>query len=138
MKRLLAAFVLLGLAISCVDQHGVIGAIFRLRDGSPLPSWVITPEGARRDQVSITITRYEATDTSKWKVRFVVREKRRWFSQKIQEEIGYGYWHPDSAREKTPAGNYPNWIIIEIKGTKEVYEQSEPNDLLRIVTKPLS
>jgi hypothetical protein len=68
----------------------------------------------------------------------VIRDKRRWFFQKIQEELGYGYWHPDSEREKAPAGIYPKWVIIEVKGTKEVYEQSEPNDFLKIVKKPLS
>ncbi|MGO9243562.1 MAG: hypothetical protein ACLP0A_11440 [Verrucomicrobiia bacterium] len=68
----------------------------------------------------------------------MVRDKRRWFFQKIQEEIGCGYWHPDSEREKAPAGTFPNWVVIEVKGTKEVYEQSEPNDFLKIVKKPLS
>jgi hypothetical protein len=134
MKQYLAALVFLALA-SCMDRHGVIGAVFRLRDDSPLPSWVSLPTGVSRDQVSVTITRYEATTTPKWKVRIVVRVARQGV---LQEEIGYGFWHPDSEREKIPAGAYPNWVIIEVKGTKEVYEQSEANDLLRIVKKPLT
>jgi len=69
-------------------------------------------------------------------MRFVVRDKHRWFFQKIQEEIGYGYWHPDSLRKNPPGGTYPNWIIIDVNGTNEVYESSEPNDLLGIVKKP--
>jgi hypothetical protein len=135
---ILVALVILGFMTSCADRYGVIGAVFRLRDDPPLPSWVVIPKGVSRAQVSVTITRYEATTIPKWKVRFEVRNKRRWFFQKIQEEIGYGYWHSDSEREKTPAGTFPNWVIIEVKGTKEVYEQSEPNDLLKIVKKPLS
>jgi hypothetical protein len=134
-KHLFVSLVLLGFMASCADRHGVIGAIFRLRDDSPLPSWVVIPEGISRDQISVTIIRYEATITPKCKVRFVVRDKHQ---QILQEEIGYEYWHPDSEREKIPAGTYPNWSIIEVKGTKEVYEQSEANDLLRIVKKPLS
>ncbi len=133
MKHYLAILVFLALA-SCMDRHGVIGAVFRLRDDSPLPSWVSLPPGTSRDQVSVTITRYEATTTPTWKVRFVVQGTRQGV---LQEEVGYGYWHPDSEREKTPAGTYPNWVIIEVKGTKEVYEQSESNDFLRIVKKPL-
>ena len=132
MKHSLEALVFLAIA-SCIDRHGVIGAVFRLSSDSPLPSWVSLPTGVGRDQLSITITRYEATTTPKWKVRFVVRGARQGV---LQEEIGYGYWHPDSKREKIPAGTYPNWVIIEVKGTKEVYEQSEANDLLRIVKKP--
>jgi hypothetical protein len=135
---ILVALVILWFMTSCVDRYGVIGAVFRLRDDSPLPSWVVLPEGVSRAQVSVTIIEYEATTTPKWKVRFEVRNRRRWFFQKIQEEIGYGYWHSDSEREKTPAGTFSNWVIIEVKGTKEVYEQSEPNDLLKIVKKPLS
>jgi hypothetical protein len=49
--------------------------------------------------------------------------------------MGYGYWHPDSEREKTPAGTYPNWVVIEVNGMKDTYEQSEANDLLKIVKK---
>jgi hypothetical protein len=135
---ILVGLVVLGFMASCADRYGVVGAVFRLRDDSQLPSWVVLPEGVSRSQVSVTITRYEATTIPKWKVRFVVRNTRRWSFQKIQEEIGYGYWHPDSEREKTPAGTFPNWVIIEVKGTKEVYEQSESNDLLKIVKKPLS
>jgi hypothetical protein len=66
-------------------------------------------------------------------VRFVVRDKRN--GRIIQKAIGYGYWYPDSEREKAPAGTHPNWSIIEVNGTKEIYEQSEANDLLKIVKK---
>lgn len=52
--------------------------------------------------------------------------------------MGQGYWHPDSEREKAPASTYPNWVIIEVNGIKDVYEQSEHNDLLRVVKKPLN
>jgi len=81
--------------------------------------------------VSVSITTYEATTTPQWKERFVVRDSKS--GRIIQEVIGTGYWHPDSEREKAPAGTYPNWVIIEVNGTKEVYEQSEKNDLLKIV-----
>ena len=132
MKHLLLALALVGLTVSC-DRNGSISAIFRLRDDSPLPAWVALPPDTTRDAVSVTITTYEATTTPQWKVRFVVRNKTS--GRIIQEVIGSGYWHPDSEREKAPAGTYPNWVIIEVNGTKEVYEQSETNDLLKIVKK---
>jgi hypothetical protein len=127
-----------GLITSCSDQYGVISGTFRLRDDSPLPSWFTLPLGMTRDQVSVSITDYEET-TPGWKVRFVVRDKHRWMFNKIQEQMGHGYWHPDSLRQNPPGGSYPNWIIIAVKGTKEVYEQSEHDhrDLLKIVKKPL-
>ena len=118
---------------SCEDRNGLVGAKFHLRDDSPLPSWIVLPHGTSRDQINITITRYEATTTPKWKVRFLVQDKA---GKTIRDEIAYGYWHPDSEREKAPAATYPNWVIIEANGTKEVYEQSGPNNLLRIVKKP--
>ena len=135
MKNLLIILALLGLTVSCVDRHGVIGAILRLRDDSPLPSWVVLPQGTPRNQVSITIVDYEATTTPRYKFRFVIRNKRRWIFKTIQEQMGVGYWHPDSDREKSPASIYPHWVIIEVNGTKEVYEQLEHNDLLKIVKK---
>jgi hypothetical protein len=113
----------------------VIGAIFSLSDGSPLPSWFALPSGMSRDQISVTITRYEATTTAAWKMRIVVQDKKTW--RVLQRASGYGYWHPSSERERAPAAVYPHWIVIEASGTKEVYEQSAPNNLLKIVNKPL-
>ncbi|HWW00251.1 MAG TPA: hypothetical protein VNZ64_11190 [Candidatus Acidoferrum sp.] len=130
MKRWLFAIVLVGLTVSC-DRNGAVSGIFRLRADSPLPSWVALPSGTTRDSVSVTITTYEATTSPQWKERFVVRDKST--GRIIQEAMGVGYWHPDSDRHKAPAATYPNWVIIEVDGTKEVYEQSEGNDLLRIV-----
>jgi hypothetical protein len=158
MKRLLLILVLLGFtAVSCSDRYGVISGIFRLREDSPLPSWLVLPRGMTRDQVNVTIMIYESTyneATSTWnksKVRFIVFKKHRWVSNalnetlnkmwifnKIQEQMGEEYWHPDSLRQNPPGGTYPNWIIIEVNGTKEVYESSEPNDLLGIVKKTLN
>jgi len=137
MKQLLIALVLSGIITSCVDRNGVMVATFRLRDDSPLPSWFLLPAGISRDHVSVLITDYEATTTPQWKVRFVIYDNRHWFFNTIQEQMGIGYWHPDSEREKAPAAIYPHWIIIEVNGTKDVYEQSESNDLLKIVKKPL-
>ncbi len=130
MKRWLFAIVLAGLTVSC-DRNGEVSGIFRLRDDSPLPSWVALPPGTTRDAVSVTITTYEATTSPQWKERFLVRDRKS--GQIIQEAMGVGYWHPDSERLKAPAATYPNWVIIEVSGTKEVYEQSEANDLLKIV-----
>jgi hypothetical protein len=138
MKHISLAIVLLGITASCMDRHGVMEASFRLRDDSPLPSWFILPSGMSRDQVSVTITEYaeyEATITPEWKMRFVIQDNRHWFFNTIQEQMGIGYWHPDSLRQNPPGGTYPHWIIIEVNGTKEVYEQSEANDLLTIVKK---
>src|SRR6266404_4524525 len=110
LKRLLLLLVC-GLAISCEDRNGLVGARFRLRDDSPLPSWFVLPEGMRRNQVSITIIRYEATSTPQWKARFVIQDKTN--RRVLKEVIGYGYWHPDSERAESPAGTYPNWVVIE-------------------------
>jgi hypothetical protein len=132
MKLWLVTLALVGLAVSC-DRHGAVSAVFRLRQDSPLPSWVVLPAGVTRDEVGVAITTYEATTTPQWKERFVVRNTKT--GQIIQEAMGIGYWHPDSERDKAPAGTFPNWVIIEVNGTKEVYEQSEANDLLKIVAK---
>jgi hypothetical protein len=134
MKNWLLAVALVALTVSC-DRNGIVSGYFRLRDDSPLPSWVVLPTGTTRDQVSVKITIYEATTTLQWKVRFEIQDKRRWVFKTIQEDFGYGYWHPDSLRKSPPGGTYPNWIVIEAKGTKEVYESSEANDLLKIVKK---
>lgn len=135
MKRFLAIWILLAIvATSCSDQNGVIAGIFNLSDDSPLPSWFVLPSSMNRDQISVTITEYEATTTPRWKMRFVIEDKKT--GRTLQEAMGYGYWHPDSEKEKAPAALYPNWVIIEVNGTKQTYEQSKPNNLLKIVEKP--
>lgn len=133
--KALGILILLCLTVSCFDRHGVIGAIFRLRDDSTLPQWFVLPSGMSRGQVNIEIVRYEATFTPKCKVRFVISDKQ---SHVLQEKLGYMWWHPDSEREDRPAGTLPSWSIIEVDGIKEVYEKSERNELLRIVEKPLN
>ena len=132
MKHWLLAVALIGFTVSC-DRNGVVSAYFRLREDSPLPSWVLLPPGTTRDEVSVKITTYEATTNPTWKEKFEVRDKRN--GRIIQDALGSGYWHPDSEREKAPAGTYPNWVIIEVNGKKDVYEQSGLNDLLKIVKK---
>jgi len=87
-----------------------------------------------RDQVEVELVRYEPMFTPKCKVRFVVSDKQ---GRILQEQVGRMDWHPASLREKIPAGTYPNWTIVEVNGMEGVYEQSEPNELLRIVNKPL-
>jgi hypothetical protein len=124
---------LVGVTTACSDRNGVVGANFHLRNDSSLPTWFVLPKGVSREQVSVAITVYEATTTPQWKERFVIRDRKS--GRVLQEAMGYGYWHPDSEREKAPAGTYPNWVIVEVNGTKEVYEQSESHDLLRIVKK---
>ncbi len=132
MKLWLVALALVGLTVSC-DRNGAVGAMLRLRDDSPLPSWVVLPAGVARSDVSVKITAYESTTTPQWKERFVVLDRRS--GRIIQDAIGSAFWHPDSEREKAPAGTYPNWVIAEVNGIKDIYEQSERNDLLRIVKK---
>jgi hypothetical protein len=131
-KHWLLAVVLVGLTLSC-DRNGTISASFRLREDSPLPGWVVLPLGTTRAEVSVAITSYEATTRGTWKEKIAVRDKRN--GRIIQEDMGSGYWHPDSERDKAPAGTYPNWVIIEVNGTNDIYEQSEANDLLKIVKK---
>jgi hypothetical protein len=132
MKTWLIAAALVGLTVSC-DLNGPVSGKFRLREDSLLPSWLTLPAGTTRDAVSVTITSYERTGPPTWLVKFEVRDKRS--GRIIQKVMGTGYWHPDSEREKAPAGTFPNWIVIEINGMKDVYEQSEFNDLLKIVKK---
>jgi biotin synthase-related radical SAM superfamily protein len=93
----------------------------------------VLPAGIARSNVSVAITIYESTTTPQWKERFVMVDKRN--GRVIQEAFGSGRWHPDSDREKSPAGTYPNWVIAEVNGTQDNYEQSGRDDLLRIVKK---
>jgi hypothetical protein len=135
MKILPTLFLAMLVATSCsVDRHGVIGANFRLRKESPLPSWLTLPEDVDPKTVRIKINRYEATAGKKWKVRVIVHTDA---GRTLADKIGYSYWHSQSEKEARPAGTFPNWTIFEIEGTKDVYEQSEFNDLLKIVDKPL-
>src|SRR5260370_25888638 len=61
MKRRFLTLVLLGLIAACSDRNGVIGGIFQLRPDSALPSFFAIPEGMGRNQITVTITEYEAT-----------------------------------------------------------------------------
>ena len=139
MKRLLLILVLLGIVTSCSDRYGVISGIFRLRDDSPLPLWFAPPKGVCRDQLKIVIVMYDSTRDNPFggRARIIVKKKHWLVFTTVQEEVGSWRWHPDSEREKAPAATYPNWTIVEVDGTKQVYEQADLNDLLKIVDKPL-
>jgi hypothetical protein len=130
MKNLLIGVVILCIAASC-DKNGTIEAIFQLRADSPLPAWVVLPANIKRPDIAVSITDYEATTAASWKVKISVKDKTT--GRKIHEAMGIGYWHPDSAREKAPAAVYPHWFIIEVNGVSDIYEQSEHNNLLKIV-----
>ena len=106
-------------------------SIFRLREDSPLPVWAILPKETARSEVDVTMTLYTA-NSSRWKVHFVFKSKS---GKVFMKKNGEAFWHPDSARQPTPGSVFPNWIVVEVDNTLEVYEQSESNDLLKIVKK---
>ena len=48
----------------------------------------------------------------------------------IKEATGLCWFHPKSFKKPIPA-EPPSWVIIEIHGIKEIYEQRENNDILK-------
>ena len=110
-----------------------ISGVFQLRTNSPLPAFVSSiTNGVNATLSKVRIYHYEATTSPKWKVKFVLEDNN---GRTLLEKTGTGNWHPDSLAQGTPAMRRPNWVIIEVDGTRDVYEQSESNNLLIIVKK---
>jgi len=135
-RYILVALISAVFLTSCVDRHGVIGANFRLAKDSRLPAWFNNTSGYPDAQLSVEITRYEATFTDKCKIRINIYSPD---GKMLKEAIGTSWLHPETAnrpKREYPI-KYPQWDIYRINNTNEVYEHTEAGPILRIVDKPI-
>lgn len=124
--------VLPAICVSCwVDRYGVLGANFRLAKDSRAPIWVKNASKEPNGNLDIKIWIYESGKTR------IIVSLPGIFGKKIQEGLGSYRWHSDSLKEANPGLVRPNWIVIKVNGTEEVYENRESNDKLWIVDKPI-
>lgn len=118
-------------AFDACSPNGVVSGRFVLDRSSRLPIWFKLPQTVPRDDIAVQITVYEPTTSDQGKVSVSVM----YSNQVLDRAVGVWRWHPESVRSGRPA-NPPNWIMCEIRGTVEIYEQAERNDVLRIVDRP--
>ena len=113
------------------DGHGVVEAEFRLSKDSRLPSWFQNSQRFTSNDVKVQIRIYDSCH-----LRIIISSANL-FGRTLAEQIGTYQWHPDSVVPSGQLHALPNWIIVTINGTQEVYEKRFSNDLLWIVDKPI-
>lgn len=120
---------ILGSCSVCVSSH------FFLDDTSDLPEWFINKSSQPRSEFVIEIFEYEAYYYKPGKIKIVIKDLD---GNTIVKAKGTWRWHPISLeRIKDGNANPPSWIIVEINDTIEIYAQSKPGNILKIVKAPL-
>jgi hypothetical protein len=127
-KRFL--FLVLTLSVIFCACSGCVSGNFKLDPQSRLPaSWFHNKDNIPREKLDVEIIIYETTTSPKGKVKVIISSN----GKTIEEAEGLWWFHPKSLNRKIPAAEPPSWGIIEINGIKEIFEQKEKNDILRIV-----
>ena len=108
----------------------MISGNFRLDPDSPLPTWFKTPPSVSRNQLLVSIDIYETvfTDTGDVKVTVSTSDGKI-----LQRAKGKWKWHPKSFKPGSKVPEYPNWAIITMNNTREIYEQKQSGDIFSIV-----
>jgi len=115
----------------CSSCDGFVSGYFKLDPQSRVPAWFKNKKKIPREKLDFKIIIYETTTSSRGKVKIIVSSN----GIIISEVEGLCWYHPKSFKKAVPA-EPPSWTIIEINETREVYEQSERNDILKIVDEP--
>ena len=107
---------------------------FILDKDSPLPIWFENTNQIPREKTRVKITIYEAYHGVPGKIKIKIYGPN---DKKLAKSTGTWQWHPISLK-KIKEGNAeePIWTIVKVKGTSEIYEQSEQNNILKIVDAP--
>jgi hypothetical protein len=118
------------LAIPIIILHVLLfleslGSQFVLAEDSKLPVWFTNKSNIPRENLEVQIAMAGL---------FPNRIKISIFSDGhvIEKATGTWRWHPKSLKNNPLA--LPEWIIININGTEEIYEHREEDDVQRIVS----
>jgi len=116
----------------CHPLYGFVESEFELSPESRLPKWFSLPDSYSRQDLTVTLTFYSHPLYRKVKIKIYGPAPAR---KKLAEEIGTNRWHPITDRQFKAQGTYniyPNYSIIDVKGTDEIYEQRRPEPFLYI------
>ena len=122
--------VLMAIVFTGCSGGGMISGNFILASESPLPVWVKMPQNMSRTQIVATIDSYERVFTETGSVIIKVATTD---GKVLQRAKGKWKWHPKSFKPGSKSPEYPNWVVITINNTREIYEQKQPGDVLWIV-----
>ena len=122
--------VFLAIVLTGCPGGGTFPSNFKLAADSPMPVWAQMPENLSRTQMVATIDIYETVFTEMGDVivkvsttdgKVLLRAKGKW------------KWHPKSFKPGSKSPEYPNWVIISINNTREIYEHKQHGNVLWIV-----
>ena len=104
---------------------------FVLDDESNLPIWFDKKHKLPRNNYTVEIIIYEEWSNRPGKIRIIIKDKD---NRRIDKATGLSEWHPISLKRIENGNAFPpNWSIVRVRGTEEIYEQSELNNILKIV-----
>jgi hypothetical protein len=121
-------FLALTLGVIVCVCNGCVSGNFKLDPQSRLPAWFHNKNNIPREKLNVDITIYETTTSTDAKVKIIISSN----GKIIEKAQGIKRYHPESLKKEFPS-EPPSWKIFEINGTKEIYEQREKNNILRIV-----
>jgi hypothetical protein len=124
----------------CDLRYGILETSFRLADDSRLPKWFTIPNGYARSDLNVIIDFY-ISPCPFCKDSVITLYGPPPHNKEIMKKAGKQRWHPLSDRDrynKYPNTGYPNYSIITVEGTDEVFEQRrrEDGDILYITDDP--
>jgi hypothetical protein len=122
-----AILVIIVLAIYIMLISMSSGSQFVLAEDSKLPVWFKNESNIPREKIEVQIA-MAGLFPDKIKIAILSEDKV------IERAKGTWRWHPASLKKHKHTTGPPNWIIININGTEEVYEQRERNNIQRIVS----
>lgn len=121
---------ILTLNIGCHPLYGFVEAEFQLSTESRLPKWIKVPSDYTREDLTVSLIFY----TFK-KVKITVSGPAP-EHKVLMVKIGTNRWHPITERkfkEQRSGAVYPNYSIITVDGTEEIFEQKGLEPMLYLV-----
>jgi hypothetical protein len=104
---------------------------FVLDEKSKLPVWFDKNHELSRSNYNVEIIIYEEWSNRPGKIKFIIKELN---NKVIDKATGLSEWHPITSKRIENGNAFPpNWSIVRVRGTEEIYEQSELNNILKIV-----
>lgn len=122
------------LAAFVVGLTGCVEATFKLAEESRLPRWFEVPEGATREDLSVTMSYY--IWTSRKAVFRLKNKKRFWSCQRVVgNQLGL---HPIKLKnppEGYPEG-YPSYEVITVNGISDIIEHRVRGPIFHVTDDP--
>ena len=134
-KLLFIVFLFLSI-VACDQRYGFIESEFKLSPDSKLPKFVSIANGINSNNLLVTITIYSNPFTDKAKVIVYTTFPEH---KILYDKVGNFRWHPFTEKQFKKQNRYdvyPQYMIIKVNNTEEIFEQKNKGDVLYAADEP--